>query len=325
MVGELRTSHLGSGFYSGESDDGFIGILFAAEPLLREGRLIVERILPDGPAALAPEPPQPGEELVAIDGTRLNGTISIHKLLLRSAERRVQIRLRANDGNERDIVVRAIGQTAYQKLRYRDWVTTNEQYVHRLSKGQLGYVHIAEMSYSAYQQFLVDLDAETHSKAGVIIDVRYNRGGHTATFILDVLMRRSALRSGFRDLGTTDASHLAGNRVLDRPTVLVTNERSASNTEMLSESYRRLKLGKVVGRPTAGAVIWTYQIQLLDGAWLSLPRLYVVTPEGEDLEGRGRPVDVDVVRSLGEWATGRDSQLEAAITTLLKIVRRRRS
>jgi tricorn protease len=148
MVGELRTSHLGSGFYGGESDDGFIGILFAAEPLLREGRLIVERILPDGPAALASAPPQPGEELIAIDGTHLNGSISIHKLLLRSAGRRVRIRLRANDGNEREIVVRAIGQTAYQELRYRDWVLTNEQYVHRLSEGQLGYVHIAEMSYS---------------------------------------------------------------------------------------------------------------------------------------------------------------------------------
>jgi len=58
---------------------------------------------------------------------------------------------------------------------------------------------------------------------------------------------------------------------------------------------------------------------------LSLPRLYVVTPEGEDLEGRGRPVDVDVVRPLGEWANGHDSQLEAAVTTLLKIVRRKRS
>ncbi len=324
MVGELRASHLGSSFYNSESEDGFIGIIFAAEPLLREGRLIVERNLPDGPAALTADPPRPGEELVAIDGTRLNGSLSVHKLLLRSVGRRVRLVLRANDGTEREIVVRPIDAGAYEQLRYRDWVFNNEQYVHTHSQGRLGYVHIAEMSYAAYQQFLVDLDAETHSKAGVIIDVRYNRGGHTATFILDVLMRRSALRSGFRDLGTTDASHLAGNRVLDRPTVLVTNERSASNTEMLSESYRRLRLGKVVGRPTAGAVIWTYQIPLLDGSWLRLPRLYVVTPEGEDLEGRGRPVDVEAVRPLGEWAYGRDSQLDAAIATLLKTVRRRR-
>lgn len=324
MVGELRTSHLGSGFYGWESDDGFIGILFAAEPLLREGKLVVERVLPDGPAALANEPPRPGEELVAVDGARLSANLSLYKLLLRSAGRRVRLALRAGDGTEREIVVRPINAHAYQRLRYRDWVAANEQYVHTISRGRLGYVHIEAMSYDAYQQFLVDLDAETHSKAGVIIDVRYNSGGHTATFVLDVLMRRSALRSGFRDLGATDASHLAGNRVLDRPTVLVTNERSASNTEMLSESYRRLRLGKVVGRPTAGAVIWTYSIQLLDGARLSLPRLYVVTPEGEDLEGSGRPVDVEVTRPLGEWANGRDRQLDAAVATLLKLVRRRK-
>ena len=86
---------------------------------------------------------------------------------------------------------------------------------------------------------------------------------------------------------------------------------------MLSESYRRLGLGKVVGRPTAGAVIWTYSTRLLDGAALRLPRFSVVTPEGEDLEGRGRPVDIEVERSLGEWALGRDRQLDAAVAALL--------
>ncbi|MGQ9926450.1 MAG: S41 family peptidase [Chloroflexaceae bacterium] len=186
-----------------------------------------------------------------------------------------------------------------------------------MSNGRLGYVHIEEMSYAAYQQFLADLDAETYSKEGVIIDVRYNTGGHTATFVLDVLMRRSTVLSGFRERTSADAGHLAGNRVLNKPTVLVTNERSASNTEMFSESYRRLGLGKVVGRPTAGAVIWTYRIRLLDGVWFRLPHLYVVTPEGEELEGRGRPVDVEVERPLGEWALGRDHQLDAAIAVLL--------
>jgi tricorn protease len=151
----------------------------------------------------------------------------------------------------------------------------------------------------------------------VIVDVRYNGGGHTATFILDVLTRRSSLLSGFRERATLDVGHLAGNRVLNKPTVLITNERSASNTEMLSESYRRLGLGQVVGRPTAGAVIWTYSIRLLDGAMLRLPRLSVVTPEGEDLEGRGRPVDIEVARPLGEWARGRDRQLDAAVSALL--------
>ncbi len=320
MVGELRASHLGSVFNGWTGSDGYTGIIFDAVEHNATGRLRVARLVPDGPAAQAEHPPRPGEYLRAVDGAPLEPGASLDWLLRRSVGRRVRLTFADTPDGEplRDVALRPVDADDYARLRYRDWVITNEQYVHRMSNGRLGYVHIEEMSYAAYQQFLADLDAETYSKDGVIVDVRYNGGGHTATFVLDVLMRRSTVLSGFRERTGADASHLAGNRVLNKPTVLVTNERSASNTEMLSESYRRLGLGKVVGRPTAGAVIWTYRIRLLDGAWFRLPRLYVVTPEGEDLEGRGRPVDVEVERPLGEWALGRDRQLDAAIAVLLE-------
>jgi C-terminal processing protease CtpA/Prc len=97
----------------------------------------------------------------------------------------------------------------------------------------------------------------------------------------------------------------------------VINEGSGSNTEMFTEGYRRLGLGKVVGRPTAGAVIWTTGQRLLDGATFRLPYIKVATPEGEDLEGTGRAVDVDVALPMGEPASGVDRQLDAAVATLL--------
>jgi tricorn protease len=319
MVGELRASHLGSGGVRRGSDDGYTGIVFDAAAL-REGVLRVERLIADSPAARTADSPRPGEYLIAVNGVSITPHTSLDKLLERSVGRRTQLTLAAGPegADPRTIALRPIDDDAYAYLRYRDWVLSNEAYVHRISAGRLGYVHIQQMSYPAYQQFLADLDAEAHGKDGVIIDVRYNGGGHTATFILDVLARRAALVSGFRERSPMDASHLAGNRVLNKPTVLLTNERSASNTEMFSESYRRLGLGKVVGRPTAGAVIWTWSARLLDGASLALPRMYVMTPEGEDLEGAGRPVDVNAARPLGEWALDRDSQLDAAVATLLE-------
>ncbi|PDW03622.1 peptidase S41 [Candidatus Viridilinea mediisalina] len=319
MVGELRTSHLGIRFGAWMGSDGYTGIMLDAGVLRQHGHARIERIIPDSPAALVAQPPVAGEYLCSIDGTALGPGVSLDQLLRRSVGRRVRLGLAATpSGTEvREVDVRPVDAATYWQLRYRDWVHQNEAYVHRVSQGRLGYVHIDRMSYPAYQQFLADLDAEAHGKDGVIVDVRYNGGGHTATFILDVLTRRSSLLSGFRERATLDASHLAGNRVLNRPTVLITNERSASNTEMLSESYRRLGLGRVVGRPTAGAVIWAYTMRLLDGAGLRLPRLSVVTPEGEDLEGRGRPVDVEVARPLGEWNRGRDRQLDAAVEVLL--------
>jgi tricorn protease len=317
MVGELRASHLGSGGNGWAGADGYTGILFDQGELLA-GRLRVERVIPESPASLAANPPRPGEYLRAVDGAALGPGISLDRLLRRTAGRRVRLTLaaRPDGGDTREIDLRPVDAGEYTHLRYRDWVLGNKRYVARVGEGRLGYVHIEQMSYGAYQQFLADLDAETHGKDGVIVDVRYNSGGHTAPFILDVLTRRSTVLSGFRGDRGVDAGHIAGSRVLNKPTVLVTNERSASNTEMLSESYRRLGLGKVVGRPTAGAVIWTISMRLLDGATLRLPRFYVVTPEGEELEGRGRPVDVEAHRPLGEWALGRDRQLDAAAAAL---------
>jgi tricorn protease len=156
----------------------------------------------------------------------------------------------------------------------------------------------------------------------VVVDARFNGGGHTATFILDVLARRSVLLSAFRDRPPADAGHLAGNRVLNKPTVLVINERSFSNTEMFAEGYRRLGLGKVVGRPTGGQVIWTTGHRLLDGSTFRLPSIKVATPEGEDLEGTGRAVDIDVPLPMGEAARGVDRQLDAAVRALLEDIDR---
>jgi Tol biopolymer transport system component/C-terminal processing protease CtpA/Prc len=354
MVGELRASHLGASGGYWPVQNGYIGLLFDPLEQAATGRMLISSVIPDGPAALASdsEPIQPGDELLAVDGVELGPAVNLDSLLQRTIGRRVRLRIASKaatvakdtpatqDSNQtkasdqevagetqdsklvthhsqRELAIRPISTDQYDTLRYRDWVYTNEAYVHRVSSGRLGYVHIREMSYRAYQQFLSDLDTETHGKEGVVLDVRFNGGGHTATFILDVLARQSVLLSAFRGQPSTDAGHLAGNRVLNKPTVLVINERCFSNTEMFTEGYRRLQLGKVVGRPTGGAVIWTFSMRLLDGMHVSVPRFKVATPEGEDLEGTGRAVDLDVPMPIGSAARGSDPQLDAAVTTLL--------
>jgi Tol biopolymer transport system component/C-terminal processing protease CtpA/Prc len=334
MVGELRASHLGAGGGFWPIQNGYTGLLFDPVEQATTGRLKIATIIPDSPAALAGDgqPIQIGDELQAVDGVELTVSTSLDMLLQRTIGRRVRLRIAStsaaaepseNTPSEspapaiRELAIRPISADQYDELHYRAWVYANEAYVHRVSGGRLGYVHIREMSYKAYQQFLSDLDAETHSKEGVVLDVRFNGGGHTATFILDVLARQSVLLSAFRDRPSADAGHLAGNRVLNKPTVLVINERCFSNTEMFTEGYRRLRLGKVVGRPTGGEVIWTYRMRLLDGMQFSVPRFKVATPEGEDLEGTGRAVDVNVPLPIGESARGADRQLDAAVAALL--------
>ncbi len=319
MVGELRSSHVGLFRSDGNGgQDGYLGITLDTVEYLRNGRFCVAGVIPDSPAAVAYNGAlQPGDTLLAVNGVPLKPEMSLDALLQRTAGRRVILRVAAPSGEQRDVEVRPVSAEQYDWLRYRAWVLENEQIVHRVSDGRIGYVHIRKMSYDAYQQFLTDLDVEMHNKEGLVVDIRFNTGGHTATFILDVLMRRSVLLSAFRNRSIADSSHIFGNRVLNKPTVLVTNEASSSNAETFSESYRRQGLGMVVGRPTAGAVIGTFTRRLIDGSSFRMPQLRVTTPEGEDLEGRGRPVDIDVPLRLGKWRYGRDAQLEAAVRALL--------
>lgn len=320
MVGELRTSHLGAYWASGgRSNDGYIGVLFDPAEYMKRGVWRVASIVPDSPAALQSQPPMIGEYLVALDGTPVTPKTNIDLLLQRTVGRRVVVQLSSSiDGeNARELAIRPINGGKYEDLLYHAWVSQNEAYVHRVSNGRLGYVHVPEMSYQAYQEFLVNLDVETYQKDGVVLDIRYNGGGHIATFILDVLTRRSVLLTGFRGRLSTDAYHHSGNRSLNKPTVLVTNESSASNAEIFTEIYRRLGLGKVVGKPTAGAVIGTIGVKLLNKLWFRLPFISISTPEGENLEGTGRHVDVEVDQMLGDWTKGVDRQLDVAVETLL--------
>jgi C-terminal processing protease CtpA/Prc len=85
----------------------------------------------------------------------------------------------------------------------------------------------------------------------------------------------------------------------------------------LTEGYRALKLGKVVGEPTAGWIIFTWNVQAFDGTTVRLPRQKITDNNGQNMELNPRPVDVPVTRPIGESLQGKDSQLDTAVRELL--------
>ncbi|MDA0747471.1 MAG: S41 family peptidase, partial [bacterium] len=256
VVGELNGSHLGAGRSGAGVHDGYLGLTFG-RVAQEAGRFEVVGVLPDGPCDVIAQPVVAGEVLTAIDGQMLNGGINFWERLQHKVGKKVRLTLELPGGETREADVRPVGAGAISDLAYRNWVYGNAAYVDRVSGGRLGYVHIRAMGLEDLHQFLIDLDTEAHSREGVLVDVRYNGGGHIATFILDVLAKRDFVRSSYRGKITTSSANLSGDRILNKPTVLLTNEHSGSNAEMFSEGYRRLGLGKVVGTPTMGAVIWT--------------------------------------------------------------------
>lgn len=326
MVGELNASHSGVGgplTGAQATPNGRVGLSFDRREYETGGRLRITAVLPLSPAALAGI--KPGEYLVAVDGATVGARTNLDELLSFKINRRVALAIAtsADGSGRREVAVRPVTLATEKGLLYRNWVEERRAYVARASNGRLGYVHMVDMGSASLAQLYVDLDVENHSREGVVIDVRNNSGGFVNAYALDVFARRPYLTMTPRGLPATPARSQLGQRALEAPTILVTNQHSLSDAEDFTEGYRALKLGKVVGEPTAGWIIYTSGAGLIDGSSLRIPFIKITAGDGTVMELKPRPVDVTVTRPIGESYTGRDSQLDTAVRELLKQIEQR--
>ncbi len=319
MLGELNASHMGIGAPPppSPSTTGRLAADFDRLEYEGTGRLRLTHVVPLGPAALARL--KAGEYLVEVDHQPIQRHVNLDSLLDHKIGRRVELSVAASPGaTPRIVAVKPINQATEKGVRYREWVETRREYVASASNGRLGYVHMYDMSADSLSQLYIDLDAQNQSREGVVIDIRNNNGGFVNVYAIDVLARHGYFNMVRRGFESASSRTLLGQRALERPTILVTNQHSLSDAEDFTEGYRTLKLGKVVGEPTAGWIIYTGSVPLVDGSSLRMPGVKIFASDGGPMEMHPRPVDVEVTRPVGESYTGKDTQLDAAVAELLK-------
>ena len=319
MLGELNASHLG---ISAPPQPGGVSLGRLAADFDRAeydagGRLKVASLVPLGPAAIGGL--KAGDYLLQVDGQPVDAHVNLDALLDHTVGKRVALSVASSPaGAPREVIIKPVDQATEKGLRYRQWVEQRRDYVSKASGGRLGYVHMFDMSAGALAQLHLDLDADNHAKQGVVVDVRNNNGGFVNVYAIDVLARRGYLNMMSRGYPSVSARSQLGQRALELPTILVTNQHSLSDAEDFTEGYRSLKLGKVVGEPTAGWIIFTGGVTLIDGSVLRMPGAKIFAADGTPMEMHPRQVDVAVMRPVGESYSGKDSQLDAAVAELLQ-------
>lgn len=321
MVGELNASHSGASGPTGfpSVPVGKLGLRLARSGDNTSDRFAAREVIAQGPAAVAGV--QTGDVLRAINGNAVSPAMNMDSVLAGSVGKRTELQL-TRSGRDTTLVLRPVSTNAEKGLLYRQWVAERRAYVARVSNGRLGYVHMADMSAEAFTQLTIDLDAENFGREGVVIDLRNNNGGFVNAYALDVFARRGYMTMTTRGSVPVPARTQLGQRSLEKPTVLVVNQHTLSDGEDFTEGYRALGLGQVVGEPTAGWIIYTSNITLVDGTSLRVPFIKVDGADGKNMELVPRPVDVRAVRPVGESYGERDSQLDAAVQALLPRLRR---
>jgi tricorn protease len=317
MVGELNASHLGVGAPVDPSAPatGQLGVEFDPVEYDRTGQLKISRIVPFGPADLVKL--KPGDLLADVDGQSTDRPANLDQLLDGKADREVVLTI--EDGaDKKEVRIMTASNANMRTLLYRDWVESNRRYVAAASGGKLGYVHLEDMLKPTLARLASDLDQRNQNYIGIVVDARNNAGGFVNGYAIDVFSRKNYITMLARGNPAVTGRTQLGQRFLGLPTILVTNRETLSDGEDFTEGYRSLQLGKVVGEPTAGWIIFTEGTTLLDGTRFRLPAVTINDNNGIPLEMHPRPVDVAVDKPFGQSLSGRDAQLDTAVAELLK-------
>lgn len=322
-VGELSALHtsVGGGIQRAGPDSvsvGQLGARFARDA--DAGGYRIEHIYrhdPDYPGERSPlgDPAvglEAGDVIVAINGQPVLEQPSMGHLLRGQAGRQVRLEARRANGETHSAMV--VPLESDQALRYADWEVSRRQKVEEDGAGQLGYIHLQAMGDTNitewYRQFY-----PVFQRGGLILDVRSNRGGNIDSFVLADLMRNAWMYFKARGGHETWNMQFAPRGHM----VVLVNQWTASDGEVVADGFRRLGLGPVIGQRTWGGEIWlTDANRVSDGGIARTPMFGVYGPEGEWLiEQIGVIPDIVVDNLPHATFNGADAQLDAAIDYLL--------
>ena len=210
---------------------------------------------------------------------------------------------------KRTVVVKTIYNES--PARYREWVENNRRRVHQATDGRTGYVHIPDMGPRGYAEFHRAYLAEIDRDA-LIIDVRFNAGGHVSSLILEKLARRRLgyIKSRWSQIPSPypDDSPMG-------PMLALTNEYAGSDGDIFSHGFKMMKLGPLLGKRTWGGVIGINPRQtLVDGTITTQPEYsFWFMDVGWGVENYGTNPDLVVEDLPQDYVRGVDGQLERAI------------
>lgn len=249
-----------------------------------------------------------GERVLAIGGQPLVAGQPPQALLVHQAGQKVALTLQGDQGTREVLVTLLADETP---ALYRQWVEANRAWVHERSGGRVGYFHLPDMMAAGFAEFHRYF-AEESDRDGLIVDVRFNRGGHVSQLLLEKVARRRIAWDVQRRGPVTCYPEAAP----AGPVVALTNEHAGSDGDIFSHGFKLMGIGPLVGVRTWGGVIGIWpRHPLADGTTATQPEFsFWFKDVGWGVENHGTDPTVEVDRAPHDR---HDRQLEVALQVVL--------
>lgn len=233
--------------------------------------------------------------------------------------------IKTSDSSNFEIVVLRDGQEV--KLNVDRELVTIKSVVSEIFERdgkKIGYLYMSIFANNTYSQFKSKLlELEEKGIDSLIIDVRSNTGGHLTTVenILGLFLDSSHVIYQTEDKNGIVKSYSHGSVTKNYPIVILTNEASASASEILAAAMSEEYGAILVGKRTYGKGTVQELKTLSDGQQYKFTTKKWLTPKGNWIHEVGIAVDIDVDFNKDYYDNPvyeNDQQLQTAIEALLK-------
>ncbi len=195
----------------------------------------------------------------------------------------------------------------------------------KILENNIGYIQFASFDETTYEDFKAKYEElKNQGITSLIIDLRNNGGGlvDQATDIADLFVEKDTplLYEVDKD-GNEEVIKAENDVTINIPTIILTNENTASASEILAGALKDLGKAKIVGTKTYGKGIIQQIIPLSDGSGIKITTEEYQTPNRNKIHEVG--IEPDEIVELPETVTNvleiledQDTQLQKAIELL---------
>ncbi len=183
------------------------------------------------------------------------------ELLRNQNNRQVLLSIQDTRGESRDVIVTPIDPRRDRELRYLTWERKRSNFVNRASTNRIGYVHLQAMGPADIARWAREF-YPVFQRKGLILDLRYNRGGSIDSWVIEKLQRRA-----WHFWQTRNSDQALSNQQLAfrGHVVALIDADTYSDGETMAQGLRRLAIAPLIGMTTAGAGVWlSDQNRLID-------------------------------------------------------------
>jgi carboxyl-terminal processing protease len=249
-----------------------IGIQFN---ILRDSIIVIEPI-PGGPSEKVGL--QSGDKIITINGEKVTG--------IRISTTGVKKRLMGPKGTKVEIEVFRRGEKELLDFTIiRDKIPINSLDASYMLDDETAYIKLNKFAATTLKEFSGAVDSlKMHNMKNLVLDLRGNPGGYmlAATDLADVFFRDKKLlvylegrKTARQNYNSSGAGSLSSARI-----AVLTDEGSASASEILSGALQDWDRGVVVGRRTFGKGLVQNGFSLPDGSQIRLTIARYYTPAG---------------------------------------------